>query len=69
MVPNFDGLEGCFKVLLVLAAVGVIAIAVAGWWVVQRIDIQWSEPTTEQPRTDAGGEGWTWTSRFGSRST
>jgi hypothetical protein len=57
MVPNFDGLEGCFKVLLVLAAVGVIAIAVAGWWVVQRIDIQWSEPTTEQPRTDAGREG------------
>jgi uncharacterized membrane protein len=57
MVPNFDGLDGCFKVLLALAAVGVIAIAVAGWWVIQRIDIQWAEPVTEQPRTDAGGEG------------
>jgi uncharacterized membrane protein len=57
MVPNFDGLEGCFKVLLALALVGVIALVVAGWWVIQRIDIKWSEPTTEQPRTDAGGEG------------
>lgn len=41
MIPNFDGLKGCFIVLAALAVVGLGAIAYGLWWLLSNISISW----------------------------
>ena len=56
MYINTDGLERCFRVLLVLALVGVVAIGAAAWWAWQRIDVQWSDPPQQEAAQRGEGE-------------
>lgn len=41
MYPNFDGLGGCLIILVVLAAIGLVALAFGAYWLLTHVSIGW----------------------------
>lgn len=44
MVPNFDGMKGCFIVMAVLSVIGLVALAGFLWWFFSHISVAWGAP-------------------------
>jgi hypothetical protein len=38
----FEGLTGCLVVAVLLAAIGLVAVAAAAWWVLTHVTIGWA---------------------------